>query len=192
MRDTSFALPGGAVAAPAGPADPACVELCRTIDAELFQPFLDDPSGDFVGVQYYTRWLLDPQAPEGRAAPPTGTRTTQMGWEIHPPGLREVLHRAARTGLPLYVTENGIATDDDSERTAFVTAHLGQVRAALDDGVDVRGYFYWSAFDNFEWNDGYRPTFGLVGIDRAAGLRRVVRASAVEYGRIARTGRLRR
>ena len=176
---------------PVRPDDPACVELCRTLEREQFHPYLDDPAGDFLGVQYYTRWRIDPHAPDGRAAPPAATRTTQMGWEVHPEGLREVLHLAARTGLPLFVTENGIATDDDAERSAFVTAHLEQVRRALDEGVDVRGYFYWSAFDNFEWNDGYRPTFGLVGIDRGAGLRRVVRGSAVEYGRIARTGRLR-
>jgi beta-glucosidase len=101
-----------------------------------------------------------------------------------------VLRRAASAGLPLYVTENGIATDDDDERGAFLTAHLRELRNGMASGLDARGYLYWSAFDNLEWNDGYRPRFGLVGIDRADGLLRVVRPSALTFARIARTGRL--
>ncbi|HEV8053701.1 MAG TPA: family 1 glycosylhydrolase, partial [Candidatus Limnocylindrales bacterium] len=97
---------------------------------------------------------------------------------------------AASTGLPVVITENGIATSDDAQRIAYLREHLAQVKRALDDGVDVRGYLYWSAFDNFEWNEGYRPTFGMVGIDREDGLARVVQPSARAYGKLARSGRL--
>ena len=88
------------------------------------------------------------------------------------------------------MTENGIATGDDDERIAYLRDHLAQAARALADGADLRGYLYWSSFDNFEWAEGYRPTFGLVGIDRADGLRRVVRPSARAYAAVARTGDL--
>jgi beta-glucosidase len=113
-----------------------------------------------------------------------------MGWEIHPEGLHRAILSAARAGLPVYVTENGIATADDGERIAYMRDHLAQVARAIAGGADVRGYFYWSSFDNFEWAEGYRPTFGLIGIDRDDGLRRVVRPSAIAFGRLAATGRL--
>jgi len=113
-----------------------------------------------------------------------------MGWEIHPEGLHAAVTEAAATGLPVVVTENGIATADDAERIAYVRNHLAQVKRALDDGADVRGYLYWSAFDNFEWNRGYHPTFGMIGIDRRAGFARQVRPSARAFGNLARSGRL--
>jgi beta-glucosidase len=85
------------------------------------------------------------------------------------------------------VTENGIATADDNQRMRFLAAHLHQLKQAMDAGVDVRGYMYWSSFDNFELAHGYRPTFGLIAIDRGDHYRRVVRPSAVAYGTVARS-----
>jgi beta-glucosidase len=146
--------------------------------------------GDFCGVQYYTRERLDPAVPGHHASPPEGAPVTQMGWEIFPEGLHRAITTAAGSGLPVIVTENGIATEDDAQRIAYMREHLAQVKRALDDGVDVRGFMYWSSFDNFEWNEGYRPAFGMIGIDRADGLRRVVRPSARAYGALARSGRL--
>jgi beta-glucosidase len=148
-----------------------------------------DP-GDFVGLQYYFRMRVDASRPDFQAPPPQGAETTQMGWEVYPAGFGRMLRRVAESGLPVVVTENGIATADDAQRVRFLRSHLRELKAALDDGVDVRGYLHWSAFDNFEWAHGYAPTFGLVGIDRADGLRRVVRPSAVLYGEVARTGSL--
>jgi beta-glucosidase len=112
-----------------------------------------------------------------------------MGWAVHPDGLREILHRAARTGLPLYVTENGIATEDDAERVDYLTSHVAAVARAIDEGVDVRGYLHWSAFDNFEWAEGYRPKFGLVAVDRAGDLTRTPKPSAHVFAGIADPGR---
>ncbi|MBV8182209.1 MAG: glycoside hydrolase family 1 protein, partial [Mycobacterium sp.] len=105
-----------------------------------------------------------------------------------PEGFGRMLRRVADAGLPIFVTENGIATDDDAQRVRYLIAHLQQVKAALADGVDVRGYMHWSSFDNFEYNHGYTPTFGLIGIDRQNGYRRIVKPSAAVYGEIARSG----
>jgi beta-glucosidase len=146
--------------------------------------------GDFVGLQYYTRVRIDATNPLLLAPPAENAETTQMGWEVYPEGLGRMLRRIADTGLPIVITENGIATADDAQRVRYLASHLQQVKDAMDDGIDVRGYMYWSSFDNFEWAHGYAPTFGLIGIDRANGYRRIVRPSAVAYGAIARTGRL--
>jgi beta-glucosidase len=99
-----------------------------------------------------------------------------MGWEVHPDGLREVLCRLhdEYEPPPIYVTENGAAYADvrthdgrvhDVERIAYLEAYLGAVDAALEHGVDVRGYFVWSLLDNFEWAEGYSKRFGLVYVD---------------------------
>ena len=176
---------------PARPDDPGCVALCAELQREMVDVYLEDLAGDFVGVQYYTRERLDPAVPGHNARPAEGAPLTLMGWELFPEGLhRAITTAAAGSGLPVIVTENGIATADDAQRIGYLRDHLAQVGRTLDDGVDVRGYMYWSAFDNFEWNDGYRPTFGLVGIDRDNGLERVVRPSAEWYGEVARSGRL--
>jgi beta-glucosidase len=181
---------------PARAGDHGCLALTAEMQREMAEVYLDDlvdepgDAGDFVGVQYYSRMRIDPALPGGVADPPAGAPVTQMNWEIHPDGLREALHTAARAGLPLVVTENGIATEDDRQRVDYLDAHLAAVRTALGDGLDVRGYLYWSSFDNFEWAEGYRPRFGLVGIDRENGLRRQVRDSARAFERVARTGRL--
>ena len=115
---------------------------------------------------------VDPAPPAASRRAPEGAPLTQMGWEIHPEGLYAAIADARRrSGLPVMVTENGIATADDAQRIDYLRAHLAQVKRALDDGIDVRGYLYWSAFDNFEWNEGYRPQFGLIGIDREHELR---------------------
>jgi beta-glucosidase len=107
---------------------------------------------------------------------------------VDPAGLYWSIERAAtRSGLPVFVTENGIATDDDAWRVRYMHDHVAEAKRALDDGLDVHGFLYWSAFDNFEWSFGYAPTFGMVGIDRADGLRRVVRPSARWWERLCRT-----
>jgi beta-glucosidase len=175
---------------PARPGDPACEAACRELFEVMEEAYLDGLAGDFVGVQYYTRQRVDPACASGFAPAPPGAPLTLMGWEIHPEGLHRALASAARCGLPVYVTENGIATADDAQRIAYVRDHLAQAARALADGIDLRGFIYWSSFDNFEWAEGYRPTFGLVGIDRDDGLRRVVRPSARAFGALAATGRL--
>jgi beta-glucosidase len=127
--------------------------------------FLAATAGDdLVGVQTYTREYV---GPEGRTAPPDGVARTLMGYERAPEALATAVRRAAEvTGLPVMITEHGIATEDDADRIAFTREALRAVHAVIEDGIDVRGYLHWSWLDNFEWIFGYRPTFGLVAVDR--------------------------
>ena len=119
---------------------------------------------DFVGVQNYTRRLF---GPDGTVEPAAGTPVNDLGWELYPPSLANVCrHATARTGVPALVTEHGVATGDDTIRLAHTKACLVELEAAVADGVDVRGYLGWTAFDEFEWFMGYDVTFGLIAVDR--------------------------
>ena len=146
--------------------------------------FLDATQGDdFVGVQTYTRLRF---GPKGMMGPEKGVPLTQMGYEYRPQALEAAIRRAWEVtgGIPVLVTESGIGTSEDSERIAFVTDALAGVRRCVDDGIDVRGYFYWSLLDNFEWTLGYMPTFGLVEVDRETFVRRP-KPSAAWFGGLA-------
>jgi len=104
---------------------------------------------DFIGVQNYARQRY---GPEGMLPPEMGVEFTQMGYEFCPEALEATIRYAsATTQLPIIVTENGVATDDDTRRIAFVKRAMAGVARCLSDKIDVRGYFYWTAFDNFEW-----------------------------------------
>jgi beta-glucosidase len=151
--------------------------------------FLDATGGDdFVGVQTYTRMRVGPDGPLG---PEPGVAVTQMGYEFWPEALEHTIRRAVdqTRGVPVYVTENGIGTVDDAQRIEYITRALDGVRRCLEDGLDVRGYFYWSLLDNFEWVLGYVPTFGLVEVDRTTFERRP-KPSAAFLGGVARANRL--
>jgi beta-glucosidase len=127
--------------------------------------FLDIAAGDdFIGVQAYTRTVIGPDGPLPRDAQ---TRRTLTGWEFYPPALEAaVRHTASRTaGVPILVTENGIATRHDPERIEYTRDAVIGLSCAIHDDIDVRGYLHWSLLDNYEWGT-YRPTFGLVAVDR--------------------------
>jgi beta-glucosidase len=125
---------------------------------------------------------------------------TVMDWGIVPGSLRDLLVRLDRDydGVPLYVTENGCAADDyispdgtvdDYERIAYIHGHLDAALTAIEDGVNLEGYFHWSLMDNFEWAQGYRRRFGLHYVDFETG-RRLPKRSAHFYGQVARSGEL--
>jgi len=126
-------------------------------------------SFDVLGLNYYMRILVRGGVPSGleslRRPSERAEFVDEMGWEVHPPGLGALLRRLATTGKPLYVTENGHATLDEDARTRYLAAHLGQVADAITAGADVRGYFYWSLMDNFEWAEGWARHFGLIGLE---------------------------
>ena len=148
---------------------------------------------DFLGVNYYSRVVME-AGPDGkpRARPaPADRRTTQMGWEYYPDGLRAALVHVHEAYAPpaLYVTENGAAYDDPPEadgrvadrlRVDYLHDHLLAAREAIAAGVPLRGYFAWSLLDNFEWAHGYRKTFGLFAVE-AQTLRRIPKESASWY-----------
>jgi len=129
--------------------------------------FLDATKGDdFLGVQTYTRQLI---GPEGWTGYEEGVPVLDMGYEFYPAALGNCLRRAwdyTDGAVPLFVTENGIGTTDDDQRIDYVHQTLSGVLDAIDEGIDVRGYTYWSLLDNFEWALGYRPRFGIVNVDR--------------------------
>jgi len=138
---------------------------------------------DFVGVQAYSRVR---SGPEGLMPTEEGVELTQMGYEFWPEALEATIRdAAAKTGLPVIVTENGIGTADDTRRIAYVQRALQGVINCMKDGLDIHGYTYWSAFDNYEWSLGYRPTFGLIAVDRET-QQRTVKPSARWLGEIAR------
>ncbi|MDX9855413.1 MAG: glycoside hydrolase family 1 protein [Parcubacteria group bacterium] len=142
---------------------------------------------DFIGVNYYF-------AVETRVGYPffkminNNKFPTNMGWGVFPDGLREVLEDGwKRYKKPMYVFENGIAIDQDEVRAEFIKEHIKAIAQAIKNGADVRGYFYWSLMDNFEWNEGFKMKFGLVEIDRKT-LERKIRPSAWEYAKICKNG----
>ena len=150
---------------------------------------------DFVGVQTYTRFRYGPDGPRSPGHDWSDTTRemietdvqTQMGYEDYPEALGAAIRRAAKScpGLPILVTESGIATEHDERRIAFIQAALSEVQSCLAEGIDVRSYLYWSLLDNFEWAFGYAPTFGLVAVDRQT-FSRHPKPSASWLGAVAR------
>jgi beta-glucosidase len=138
---------------------------------------------DFIGVQPYTRFRVNAN---GLTWPPAGTEMTDAGYEFYPEALGATVRWAHQTiGKPIYVTENGIATDDDTRRIAFIDRALASLRGCLDEGIPVHSYLYWSLLDNFEWTSGFSKHFGLVAVDLKT-FRRTPKPSALHLGRIAR------
>ncbi len=143
---------------------------------------------DFVGVQAYTRTII---GPEGPLPIPDGVERTLTGWEYFPEALERGIRAAAELapGVPVLVCENGIATDDDTRRIAYTQGALEGVARTIADGIDVRGYLHWSALDNYEWASGYRPTFGLIAVDRETFVR-TPKPSLAWLGSVARANAL--
>ncbi len=132
-------------------------------DFGFYLPYIR--SDDFLGVQNYSRKIVDEK---GTMSPAKDAPVTQMGYEDYPTAIGNVVRKISRE-FPgeLIVTENGIATDDDSRRCEFIREAITGVLAAKEDGANVTGYFYWSLMDNFEWQAGFDKTFGLIAVDRA-------------------------
>jgi beta-glucosidase len=159
-------------------------EMSRLINDLYLEHLRED---DFVGVQTYSRMRF---GPDGPLPPEEGMELTQMNYEFWPEALEATIrHASAIAGVPVIVTENGLATADDSRRIVYVERALQGVSNCLQDGLDVRGYLYWSAFDNFEWMHGYRPTFGLIAVDRETQTR-TAKPSARWLGAVARANGL--
>jgi beta-glucosidase len=143
------------------PADGPAAEFGKLMAGVYLEVARDD---DYIGVQTYFTQHIDVN---GQPLPiPEDWRTTQMGWTFTPEALGATVRLAYEEAqVPVIVTENGVATTDDAERIEYYSRSLAALRAAMDDGVDVRGFYAWSLLDNFEWAEGYRPTFGLTAVD---------------------------
>lgn len=135
---------------------------------------------DFLGINYY--FSVDKQwnFPTKIMTPSWPGPISDLQWPIQPKKFEDLLMEMKQYRLPVYVTENGIADSRDDRRADFIRQHLRAVEAAQQRGVDVRGYFYWSLLDNFEWASGFEPRFGLVEVDYTT-LQRKIRPSAWVY-----------
>ncbi|MEO6418217.1 MAG: glycoside hydrolase family 1 protein [Polyangiaceae bacterium] len=144
---------------------------------------------DYIGINYYSDTLIS--AHHGVLIPiinaavtqdhlPTDRKKTDVAWDIYPEGFKTVLDEAKPYGVPVVVTENGIADRTDQNRARFLAEHIFQMGWSMKDGLDVRGYFHWSLLDNFEWQSGFCPKFGLASVDPATGAR-TVRGSMQTY-----------
>ncbi|MEM7022437.1 MAG: GH1 family beta-glucosidase [Pseudomonadota bacterium] len=158
--------------------DPLAEEIAPHVrDGDLAQ--ISAPL-DYFGLNHYNRMYAEPSAAglfgTRAAATPDGLPTTAVGWQIDPSALLEQLRdvRQRYGSMPIYITENGAAFDDavdqdgqihDRDRIAFFDGYLGAVAQAIDEGLDVRGYFIWSLLDNYEWNKGYATRFGIVRVE---------------------------
>ncbi len=144
--------------------------------------FLNKIKQDFIGLNYY----FYNRFPKYKKLP-----VSDLDWQIYPEGIYHVLKDLKKYHLPIYITENGLADADadDSQRTEFIKNHLKYIYQSIQEGIKVKGYFYWSLLDNFEWDKGFWPRFGLVEIDYDS-LTRKIRPSAFEYAQICKNNSL--
>ena len=143
---------------------------------------------DFIGLNYYSRAVVKAGPPPlglEQVPPPPGAETSTMGWEVYPEGFYQCIARLKQYGKPVYITENGIGTDDDEQRCRYVVRHLNEVHRTISDGVDVRSYLHWTFQDNFEWALGFRQKFGLFAREEGT-LNRIPKPSAEMFREIAR------
>jgi beta-glucosidase len=163
---------------------------------------------DFLGLNYYSPWVVR-DAPQGNGVPGLNTEArwawmvgthprTDLGWDIYPQGFYDILMRMSQeTGhLPIEITENGAAfntepdtggTVNDTSRIDYLRSHLQAVARAIQDGVQIRAFHYWSLLDNFEWAEGYAQRFGIVHVDFLNGRKRTVKESGHWYANVAKS-----
>lgn len=139
---------------------------------------------DFIGLNYYFTHTVKFSLPKVIEQVKVGGLASDMGWRTYPKGLYYLvkdLHKYY--DLPIYITENGIANAHDDMRQDFIHQHLSWLSQAIDEGVKVRGYYYWSLTDTYEWHDGFNPKFGLIEVDFSTKQRKI-RPSADIYQNI--------
>lgn len=145
-----------------------------------YLPYIEQDN--FLGVQNYSRSRI---GADGIVPAPEHAELTQMNYEYYPEALEHVIRAVSKQFHgDLYVTENGIATADDTRRIAFIEKATDGVASCIADDIPVKGYFYWSLLDNFEWHRGYTMTFGLIQVDRKNGMKRQVKPSLAYLGQL--------
>jgi len=142
--------------------------------------FLEKINGfrDFIGLNHYHHSRINYGFNRNE-----NKKVSDMGWELYPESIYHVLIGLKKYNLPIYITENGLADSKDAQREWFIRESLSSVHKAIQEGADVRGYLHWSLLDNFEWDKGFWPRFGLVEIDYAT-QKRTIRPSAYAYAKI--------
>jgi beta-glucosidase len=168
----------------------------RGYNLEILRELCRRRAIDYIGLNYYTRNLIHAR---GCSVEELLIKTCRhnhdtlpkncMGWELYPQGFLDIIRALARFSLPVFILENGICTENDAQRWEFIRDHLAMLHKAIEEGSRVAGYCYWSLLDNFEWDKGFRPRFGIVGVDYATKERRV-RESGLRYAAVCKTGTL--
>jgi len=149
---------------------------------------------DFIGINYYMKSYIrfkplittentPSELPIGVSFARRWDQVSDMGWAIYPKGLRRLLNWVGKYRLPIYITENGIADRSDKMREGYIRQHLHELALATENGLDIRGYYYWSLMDNFEWVKGFGPRFGLLSVNHDT-MERTLKPSALAYKRI--------
>lgn len=166
----------------------------RCYNFAFIQRLIRCKSLDFIGINYYTRNLIDVEkwgfgnlmldVCQKNHSP---LKKNSLGWDIYPEGLYKILLRLKKYNLPIFILENGICIKDDKARWDFICLHLQNIYRAMRDGVEVLGYIYWSLIDNFEWDKGFGPRFGLIEIDYDT-YKRTIRESARRFSTVCKTG----
>jgi len=133
---------------------------------------------DFIGLNHYFHNRIGWRTNQNE-----NLKTSDMGWELYPEAIYHVLKDLKKYKVPIFITENGLADAEDKERAWFIKETLRNAHRAISEGVDVRGYFHWSLMDNFEWDKGFWPRFGLIAIDYRT-QKRTPRPSAIVYKNI--------
>ncbi len=154
---------------------------------------------DYLGINYYSALtasargiilpIINASIRQDRLL--TDRPKTDFYWDIYPEGMKVILEEVRPYNLPIIITENGIADSQDKNRARFILEHLYQVGLAKESGLDIRGYFYWSLLDNFEWASGFCPRFGLASVDRTTAAR-TLRSSASVYADVAKANKITR
>jgi beta-glucosidase len=167
----------------------------KSFNLEFVERAIRAQALDFIGVNYYSRslvelkgWGIDNFIMDTCVKDHSKLKKNSLGWDIYPEGLYSVLIKLKRYKLPVFILENGICTNDDSLRWDFIQEHLKQLNRAMESGVKVLGYIYWSLIDNYEWDKGFAPRFGLIDVDYNT-YKRTVRESAKKFAQVCLNGR---
>ena len=153
---------------------------------EFIEKLIRHQAIDFIGVNYYSpNWVGRESGKNNQRV----LRKNSMGWDIYPQGLYDLLMSLKIYNLPVFILENGICTDNDALRWDYIKEHLESVNRAMQQGVKVLGYVYWSLLDNFEWDKGFGPRFGLVEVDYHT-YQRTIRESARKFSAVCLSNKL--
>jgi len=168
----------------------------KLFNLDIIQTLAAKRALDFIGVNYYSRslvelkkWGLRNLILDVCEGGHSTLKKNSMGWDIYPEGLKHILLGLKAFKLPVLILENGICVQDDGLRWEFIKGHLLHIHEAISCGVDVIGYIYWSLLDNFEWDKGFIPRFGLIEVDYTD-YQRKIRESARKFSEVCKTNRL--
>jgi len=168
----------------------------KIFNLSLLEKLRDLRTIDYIGLNYYTRNLVDVRGflirnllMDNGEESASKLKKNSLGWAVYPQGLSNILTQLKAYELPVFILENGISTDDDDLRWDFIYSHLKSAYRAMAQRVNLIGYIYWSLIDNFEWDKGFGHKFGLVEVDYST-YKRTIRESGKKFAGLCKSGML--